>query len=447
MHPCANVLLLGNGGREHALAKAIMRSKKQKKLFGFFSAHNPKIIELCEQYYHTEEKNFGAETHWQTLIEMANKWNITHAIIGPDDPIAAGATDALQTIGVKVLAPTKKCAQLESSKGFTRSIVEKYTIDGNPIFKRFNTENKHEIEEYLKNLPYAFVIKDDGLCGGKGVFVQKDHFQNTEEGIIIAKNILNTKNGGLVIEEKLEGPEFSLMFFVDGNTAVAMPAIADHKRAFENDEGPNTGGMGTISFPDILPFITEQNIQEATDITNAVMHALSTELGEKFCGIMYGGFMRTKNGTKLIEYNARFGDPEALNALPLLETDIIDIIDHATSGTLATLPITFQKKYTVCKYAVPEGYPNTPIKNKVLEIDPAKIPAGVEIFYASVYQKNNELLLGGSRAVAMVAIADDPISAFEKAEAAMQAISGPIFWRKDIGSPELLEKRMKEVVF
>lgn len=438
------ILLLGNGGREHALATALLRSPQNIRLFGFFSAHNPAIVSLCTDFFITLEKNFGAENHFETLKQFAKEKKIDLAIVGPDDPIGAGAADALKSVGVKVFAPTKKCAQLESSKGFTRSLLEKYGIDGNPAFKRFSgNKDIAVLEIYLKNLPHKFVVKDDGLCGGKGVSVQDDHFNTQEEGFAIAAEILSKEGGALVIEEKLEGPEFSLMFFADGATLLPMPTIADHKRAFEGDTGPNTGGMGTISFPDKLPFITQENIDEATKITFAVMKALEQEVEEPFCGVMYGGFMRTKTGTKLIEYNARFGDPECLNVMTLLDSDLVEIIEAATTQRLCEITIQWKPKASVCKYAVPEGYPNAPVKGKEISIDTSKIPEGVEIFFASVYEENGKLMLGGSRTVGIVAIDNDFFIAGQKAEQAMKAIKGPVFWRKDIGTKELLEERMK----
>ncbi len=441
------VLLLGNGGREHAIAKAIKRSPQAPELYGFLAYANPGIVPLCTDFFITFEKNFGAENQWETLKKQAVKWGITHAILGPDDPIAAGSADALKSLGVKVFGPTQKCAQLESSKGFTRSLLQKYDIAGNPRFRRFvGANNISALQEYLQNLPHKFVVKDDGLCAGKGVFVQGDHFSTVQEGFEIAVSMLEKSEGALVIEEKLEGPEFSLMFFADGNTVVPMPTIADHKRVFEGDKGPNTGGMGTISFPNHLPFIATENIAEATQITEKVMKAIEQEVGEKFCGVMYGGFMRTKTGTKLIEYNARFGDPEALNALPLLETDIVDIIEYAAEGRLSELPIIFTPKATVCKYACSKGYPehSTLKKGEKITIDFSVVPEGVDFFFAGIEKKGDDFVLRGGRSIGVVAMDDDFFVAGEKAEKAMQAISGSVFWRKDIGTKELLEKRMKE---
>ncbi|MEI7511047.1 MAG: phosphoribosylamine--glycine ligase [Candidatus Peregrinibacteria bacterium] len=436
------ILLLGNGGREHAIAKALNRSQKYTvEIFAFMSAHNPGIAKEALCFEICTEKNFGAKGGFAELKAFAHDIQPHFAIIGPDDPIGAGAVDALRSIGIESMAPSQTCARLESSKGFTRNIVEKYGIPGNPQFQVFTSTKG--LEEFCATLDGKFVVKDDGLCGGKGVFVQGDHFETIAEGLEIAKKILE-KSDSLVIEEKLEGPEFSLMFFVDGKTAVPMPSIADHKRAYEGDTGPNTGGMGTISFPTILPFITEKNIAEAHQITEEVMKAVEKECGEKFHGIMYGGFMRTKNGTKLIEYNARFGDPEALNALPILESDFIDICEAIIAENLAAVPVVFRKKATVCKYLVPEGYPTKPIKGSEIIIDESKIPEGVELFFASVAEDGEKLVLCGSRAIGVVGIDEDFATAEGLAEKAMEAISGPVFHRKDIGTKALLEKRISE---
>lgn len=457
MKPIKKILLLGNGGREHAIAKALMRSEKYEvEIFGFFSANNPKISELCEKTYITTEKNFGefSPEKFSELKQFASENSVDFAIVGPDDPIGAGAVNALLEVGVKSFAPTQKCAQLESSKGFTRNLLQKYEIEGNPEFRNFDTSTASaSVEDELKKYcetdileKFKFVVKDDGLCGGKGVFVQDDHFDSHEEGAQIALDIL-AKSGKLVIEEKLEGPEFSLMFFTDGKTCVAMPSIADHKRAFEGDTGPNTGGMGTISFPEKLPFITDENLAEATEITKKVMKAVKEETGEDFCGVMYGGFMRTKNGTKLIEYNARFGDPESLNALSLLETDAVDVFESAIHQKLSEISIEFSPLATVCKYIVPEGYPTAAVKGVEVFVDESKLSeiSGVEIFYASVYEEDGKLLLGGSRAIGVVGIDKDFSVAREKANQALECFSGPVFSRKDIGSEQLLQARMDMV--
>ncbi len=454
------ILLLANGGREHSIAKALKKSDKYEvEIYGFFNANNPAISKLAKEFIITSERNFGEDTQFEALQNFAkNIENLDFAIIGPDDPIGAGAVDALLKVGIKSFAPTQKPAQLESSKGFTRSLLKKYNIEGNPEFRNFVSGQEVELETYcvseIKD-KFKFVVKDDGLCGGKGVFVQDDHFETHEEGAKIALDILQ-KSGKLVIEEKLEGPEFSLLCIADGKTIIPMPTIADHKRAFDGDKGPNTGGMGTISFSNKLPFITNENIKEAVKITEKVMKAVKEETGEHFCGVMYGGFMRTKTGAKLIEYNARFGDPEALNALPLLKSDAVDLFEYAINQKLDELTVEYHNKATVCKYLVPEGYPTNSVKHKVVTVnqellDTLKLDEdynGVEVFYASVYEDENsgELKLGGSRAIGVVGIHDDFKEAKKLADKAIEAFSGPLFYRKDIGSEELLEARMAMVL-
>jgi len=457
--PVKKILLLANGGREHAIAKSLKKSAKYEvEIYGFFNARNPKIIELTKEFVITTERNFGEDTQFEALQNFAqNIENLDFAIIGPDDPIGAGAVNALLKVGVKSFAPTQKPAQLESSKGFTRSLLQKYNIEGNPEFRNFVTGEETELEKYCTTdilEKFKFVVKDDGLCGGKGVFVQGDHFETHEEGAKIALDIL-AKSGKLVIEEKLEGPEFSLLCIADGKTIIPMPTIADHKRAFDGDKGPNTGGMGTISFPNKLPFITNENIEEAVAMTKKVMKAVEEEIGEHFCGVMYGGFMRTKTGTKLIEYNARFGDPEALNALPLLKSDAVDLFEYAIHQKLDELTVEYHNKATVCKYLVPEGYPTNSVKHKTVTVDQELLDElqldknynGVEVFYASVYEDENtgELKLGGSRSIGVVGIHDDFKEAKKLADKAIKAFSGPLFYRKDIGSEELLEARMAMV--
>lgn len=437
-----NILILGNGGREHALAKTLKRSPQEIKLFGFFSTKNPAIKALCTDIYIENEKNFGAESGFKSLQTFAQKHRIDFAILGPDDPIGAGCADALLEVGIPSFGPTRLPAQLESSKGFTRSLLQEYDIEGNPEFKRFSASEKDAIPEYLKNLSYPFVIKDDGLCGGKGVFVHTDHFQTVEEGIEIAQTILEN-SPALVIEEKLEGPEFSLLCIADGKTLIPCPLVADHKRAYEGDTGPNTGGMGTISFANhLLPFVNESDKNDALSITNKVMKAVEDKTGNRFCGVLYGGFMKTRNGVKLIEYNTRFGDPEALNILPLLRSDAVELFESAIHSTLDTITVDFAPLCTVCKYLVPDGYPKNSVKHKEITINSSSLPESTELFYASVYEEENTLKLGGSRAVGVVGIDTEFTEASKKANQGLSAVQGPVWARKDIGDWELVQKRI-----
>ena len=424
------ILLVGNGAREHIMAEKLAESPKCEALLVFASAVNPGIKALAS-VYETGDINDPAAVR---AFAETNKPDI--AVIGPENPIAAGVVDELEAAGLPCASPTKKMGQLESSKAFTRALLEKYHIPGNPYFRTFESDDG--MLEYAQSLG-QFVVKADGLHGGKGVLVQGDHFEAAEEGIEAAKKFIES-DGHVVIEEKFIGQEFSLMSFVDGEHVIDMPPVQDHKRAFADDKGPNTGGMGSYNFPGNLPFLTRQDLEDAHEITVRTAAALKQELGIPYKGIMYGGFIATKKGVRLIEYNARLGDPEAMNALSLLETDYVDILKATIDGTLDQLKVKFTKKATVCKYVVPEGYPTNPKKNEKIEI--GDLPENIEYYLASVDQREDGLYMLGSRAIAFVGIADTIEEAEQIAQKGVEAVKGPVFYREDIGTKELIQKRI-----
>jgi len=424
------ILLVGNGAREHIMAEKLAESPKCEALLVFASAVNPGIKALAAVY------EVGDINHAQAVREFADEHKPDLAVIGPENPIAAGVVDELEAAGVPCASPTKQMGQLESSKAFTRALLEKYHVPGNPYFRTF--ESDEGMLEYAQSLG-EFVVKADGLHGGKGVLVQGDHFETAEEGVEAAKKFIES-DGYVVIEEKFIGQEFSLMSFVDGENVIDMPPIQDHKRAFVGDTGPNTGGMGTYNYPGNLPFLVKQDLDEAHEITVKTAAALKEELGVPYKGIMYGGFIATKTGVRLIEYNARLGDPEAMNALSLLETDYVDVCKATIDGTLDQLNIKFSKKATVCKYVVPEGYPTSPVKDEKIEI--GDLPQNIHYFLASVDQREDGMYMLGSRAIAFVGIADTIEEAESIAQKGVEAVSGPVFFREDIGTAELIQKRI-----
>jgi len=424
------VLLVGNGAREHVIGETFRRSDAQ--LFCYGKARNPGLVELAEDYHVGSLEDFAA------VREYALKVKPDFVFIGPDDPIGGGMADALLEVGLHSVAPLKTVARLESSKGFTRELVNKYKIPGNPKYKVFLEENG--MKEFLEELGEHFVVKADGLTGGKGVKVSGDHLASHSEGLAYARECVKSA-GRVVIEEKLVGQEFSLMSFADGRHTVEMPAVQDHKRAFEGDKGPNTGGMGSYSDSNhSLPFLKPSDIDEARVITHRVADALFRETGALFKGIMYGGFIATANGVRLIEYNARFGDPESMNVLPLLNTNFVHVCEAIISGDLDSLKVEFAKKATVCKYLVPEGYPDKAVKGQKIEI--GKIPPEVKMYYSSVAQTQEGLILSSSRAVAFVGIADSIMEAEKLAESACGQVKGPVFYRKDIGTAKLIAQRV-----
>jgi phosphoribosylamine--glycine ligase len=431
-----NILLVGNGAREHALAEAISRSEQKPRLFSFMKTNNPGIASLSEKI------KLGSYADLEAITAFAAENKIEFAVIGPEDPLNNGVVDALAKIGIPAVGPTKSLARLETSKSFTRNLVNKYNIPGNPQFQVFTAIDG--VEDFLNQLE-GIVIKPDGLTGGKGVLVQGDHFSTKEEALNLCKQIL-AESSSLIVEEKFDGEEFSLQCLCDGKTVVGTPLVQDHKRRFDGDHGPNTGGMGSYSLPDhSMPFLKPQDLLDGLGITRQVAAALLKETGSHYKGVMYGGFIATKNGVKLLEYNARFGDPEAMNILPLLKTDFVEICRHIVAGTLDKLKIEFESKATVCKYVVPKGY-GMPADHPDAASSRAKIEVGdvgkARLYYSSVDKKEDGLYLSSSRAIGIVGIANTLEEARKIAEEGVKAVSGPVAYRTDIGTEALIQKRI-----
>jgi len=430
-----NILLVGNGAREHVIAETIMKSNNAK-LFSYMKAKNPGIAKLSEDFQIGSYDNLGK------IKDYAKANNIEIAVIGPEDPLNEGVVDSLKTINIPGVGPTKSLARLETSKSFTRLLIQKYNIEGNPKFRVF--ENIDGIKEFLDELE-DIVIKPDGLTGGKGVKVQGDHFDTKEEALEYCEEVLK-EHPAVIVEEKLEGEEFSLQCLTDGKTVIATPPVQDHKRRFVGDKGPNTGGMGSYSDANhLLPFMTQKDVDDALEITKKVADAIYKETGEYYKGVMYGGFIVTKSGVKLIEYNARFGDPEAMNTLPLLKTDFVDICKAIVDGTLENVNVELEKKATVCKYAVPKGY-GLP---KASEDELGKVEIGdvgeAKLYYAAVDEKEDGIYMTSSRAIGVVGIADTLEEAEKIAENAVKAIKGNVDHRADIGTKELVERRVRHM--
>ena len=437
-----SVLLIGNGAREHSIAKAIARSREKPELYSFMAAKNPGIIKLSKEFIIAKLDDF------EKLREFISKIEPEFAVIGPEAPLEAGIADFLLKQGIGCVGPLKELARLETSKGFTRLLMKKYRIKGQPEFKLFYKKDysKENIKEFLTKLE-SFVIKPDGLTGGKGVKVSGEHLKTVDDGVDYCIDVLKT-HPAVVVEEKLEGEEFSLQCITDGTTVKATPPVQDHKRAYVGDKGPNTGGMGSYSCENhLLPFIEEKHVKEALEITQKMAASLYEETGEYYKGVMYGGFILTNKGVKLIEYNARFGDPEAMNVFPLLKTDFVEVCRAVVNGELDKIELEFENKATVCKYAVPKGYPTEPVKGEKVSVDDIKETEGkLEMFYASVDEnKDGELIMSGSRAIAFVGIADSTDEAEQLAQAALEKVKGPIEFRKDIGTKELLQKRVEHI--
>lgn len=431
-----NVLIIGSGAREHAIAKALHQSKHKPELYCCGSANNPGIQSLCASYW------IGDITHAKNVNACAQQWGIHLAIIGPEAPLEQGVADALWDIGIPVIGPKKKLAQIETSKSFARDIMTTYQIPGAPKYKTFDTLTG--VEEFLNELGEGnYVVKANGLMSGKGVKVAGDHLHSIHEAMEYCREQLH-HNQKIVIEEKLVGQEFSLMSFADGNSMVPMPIVQDFKRAYVDDKGPNTGGMGSYSAENhSLPFLTDADVKKAQQINQAVLQALTAEFGDKYIGILYGGFMATAKGVYVIEFNARFGDPESLNVLSILESDFLDVCLAMANQRLDTTDIQFMNKATVCKYAVPESYPNS--SSELMEINIDAVKNKTNLFLGAVHLQDGKLYATGSRTAAVVGVAGTIEQAEKLAQEDIERIKGPLVHRKDIGTTPLINRRIQEM--
>ena len=428
-----NFLVIGSGAREHIIAEKL--DVVGANVFSVLTNMNPGLLNISKKYFFAKNYKLSMES----IVAFASTNFIDCVVIGPEDPLALGLSDLLWKKGIPVVGPLKKLAQIETSKGFTRDLLNKYNIDVSPNYKRFNSLNG--AKDFMKDLSGNYVVKFDGLMGGKGVKVSGEHLVNINEGLEYCKSIINN-SGAFVIEEKLIGEEFSLMSFCDGQNLAHMPAIQDHKRAYEGDIGPNTGGMGCYSDSDhSLPFLKDQEIFEAREINEKVAKALFEHTGENYKGILYGGFMATHNGVKLIEYNARFGDPEAINLLTLLDSDFASVCSNMVEGTLKS--VIFKNEASVCKYIVPKGYGSNPSVDATLEVNESYRNHS-NLYYAAVNMDENGIIsTTSSRAAAIVSSGKTISEAEEKCEKGLEYISGNnLFTRHDIAKPDLIQKRI-----
>jgi phosphoribosylamine--glycine ligase len=429
-----NILIIGSGAREHAMAVALHRSPQQPHIFCCGTSTNPGIKQMTHNYW------VGDITDVDTIVQMAKAWQIGLAIIGPEAPLEKGLADALWRASIPTVGPKQKLAKIETSKAFARDLMQKHAIPGLPRYRVFHEVNG--VSEFLIELGEGnYVVKANGLMGGKGVKVAGDHLNSIADAFAYCKDILS-HGQSVVVEEKLIGEEFSFMCFCDGEHIVPMPLVQDYKRAFVGDKGPNTGGMGSYSNTNhSLPFLTEADVNAAWRINQAIYYALLNDVKDKYIGILYGSFIATKNGVYVIEFNARFGDPEALNVLTILESDFASLCQAMVMGNLSPDHARFSHEATVCKYAVPVGYPDE-IKIVDAPIEICAVKNKACLYLASVNAVEGKIYATGSRTAAYVGVADSISAAEEIAEKEIRGIAGPLYHRDDIGTDRLIQERV-----
>ena len=423
------VLLVGGGGREHAIAEAIADGPAAE-LVACASNRNPGIEALSAAY-----REIGS-SEVEEIVAFGESVGATLAIIGPESALAAGVADALDAAGIYAFGPPAALARIETDKRFQREFMAAESISGTAAFETF--DSARAAAEYIETVDDDVAVKPRGLTGGKGVRVTGDQVTHEEA----AEYVRTADHEDWVVEERLVGEEFTLQAFVANGSVRVSPAIQDHKRAFAGDEGPNTGGMGSYSAPAFeLPFMNEDAYSRAEAILRSTAAAL-----EGYKGVLYGQFMLTVNGPMVVEFNARFGDPEALNTLALLETDLLAVLQAARDGT-ALPELAFDAKATVCKYAVPAGYPTAPDAGASIDIDPEQAAAAdVGLFYASVDVADGQLVTTTSRSFALVGVAET----IQQAEAAVseafaETSMDGLRVREDVGSNSLVERRIEHM--
>jgi phosphoribosylamine--glycine ligase len=418
------VLLVGGGGREHAIARAIAGSDHDADLYACASNRNPGIDRLAAGYETLDENDPD------DVLGYAESVDATLAMIGPETPLDAGVTDALDDAGIYTFSPRQAEAQLECDKAFQRELMAEDGIPGTPDFAVF--EDVEAACDYVEAYDGDVAVKPHGLTGGKGVRVTGDQLTKPEA----VEYMRDSAWDDWVIEERLVGEEFTIQAFVANGELRTTPAVQDHKRAYEGDEGPNTGGMGSYSDAgDALPFMDAGDYDDAVGIMADVVEALP-----EYKGVLYGQFMLTAAGPKVVEFNARFGDPEAMNTLPVLETDFLDVLVAAREGD--PLPeLAFAEQATVCKYAVPAGYPTDPDGGTKIAVDEESAGDAL-LFYASVDARDDGIYTTTSRSFAVVGVADSIAAAEGIAEDALAAAGEGLRIRHDIGKTDLVEQRI-----
>lgn len=434
------ILVVGGGAREHVIAETLYRSGD---LYSVMKNRNPGIARIAKEFL------LHPETDVERIRDFAIEHDIDLAVIGPESALEAGIVDILADAGIPAAGPNQAAARIETSKIFMRDIMERYKIPGRARYQVFDSVDG--MREFIEECGEV-AVKPVGLTGGKGVKVmgETEQLKSIDEAIDFAREVLEKKIGGadkVVVEERLIGEEVTIQGFCDGTIVVPTPAAQDHPHAFEGDHGPITGGMGSYSLPDrLLPFLTQEDYKSAVATMQATIDAMRKE-GAPYHGILYGQFVLTKDGPKVVEFNARFGDPEAMNILPLLEGDFADICMRIAKGGLDANSVNFAEKATVCKYVVPTGYGVQSIAGKPITVDERSInDLGARYYYSSVNETDQGILTTSSRSVGIVGFGATIQEAEAMAEKALEYVSGEeIFVRHDIATPPSIEKRIRHM--
>ena len=420
-----NILLIGSGGRENALAWKLAQSSRVEEFY--IAAGNPGTAEYGQNL------DFD-ESNQEALLEFALKEKIDITLVGPEAPLAAGIVDLFEEHGLKVFGPNKSAARLESSKAFSKELMQKYKI---PTAEYRSFTEAEKAVEYIKEKGAPIGVKASGLAAGKGVIVAQTEKEAVEAVEIIMKDEKFGEAGEkVIIEEFLEGEEATILAFCDGQNIVPMISSQDHKPAYDGGKGPNTGGMGAYA---PAPVVTDQIKEDfKTEIMEPTLKALQSE-GLNFKGIIYFGLMIKEGKAKVLEYNVRFGDPEAQVVLPLLETDLVDIMEAVIEGNLDQVEIKWKDQKALCVVMASGGYPvKYETGKEITGIREAESSEDIIVFQAGTKLKQGKLLTAGGRVLAVTALGDEFEEVIKNAYSGVEKINFEDFHiRNDIGQKAL----------
>lgn len=424
-------LLLGNGGREAVLAEHI---SKGYQLYSVLPYENPSIVEKIEETKGTYI--IGNPFDKELVKKFIEEHQIEVCVVSSDNLLQDGLIDLAKSLGLKVFGPTSKGAKIEWSKTYALSVVEQLAPE--MIIKNYNITNQEELEEAFKHYQDEnFVIKPEGLTGGKGVKVGGVHFLTKQEGYEYAKSCLQESNK-VIVQDKVEGSEFTVMCLTDGEHIVTTPITFDYPYRFEEDKGPGTGGMGCMSYPNgLLPFLEQKDIDQCSELIQKTIQYLNKD-SKEFTGVLYGGFFKCKDGIKFIEFNARFGDPEAINVLNALETPFVDVLGNIINGTLSKENCKFSNNYSFLVYIVSKDYAVKANKEAtIFKLDTKAIKnSGVKIYFANAKKIGEDTYtsVSNSRLFAIATTGTDLEEMRKKVYTTIENhVDKVLDYRKDIG--------------
>ena len=422
------VLVIGSGGREHALVWKITQSPKVSKVY--CAPGNAGISRLAQCI------NIDADSI-EKLIDFAQKEKIDLTVVGPELPLSQGIVNEFNKQGLRIFGPSKEATEIESSKVFSKFLLKKYNIP-TANYKVF--QNSEKALAYIQQQTFPLVIKADGLAAGKGVFIVKNLFEARDAlNALMEEKKFGEAGRQVIIEEFLEGEEISILAFCDGKTVIPMVSSQDHKKIFDNDQGPNTGGMGAYSPVPFYPDEFEKRVLE--EILKPTVKGLQNE-GKEYKGVLYAGLILTKEGPKVLEFNARFGDPETQVILPRLKTDLIDILNAVIDSTLHKINIQWEDNTTVCVVVASGGYPGKYQKGKVISgLERLEKMKSMIAFHAGTKFQDNQVITSGGRVLGITAWDKTISKAKEKAYKAIKEIYfEDMYYRKDIAAKAIKEK-------